>query len=467
MEKILKKLHISTERSFYRDLFALAIPLALQSLFMQGVNTVDSIMLGQLGETQLSAVTIGLEPFNIVAGIVRGLSLGGALLIAQYWGKEDRDSIKKVMAISTKAGVLIGLVCLALVEIFPTQVLRVFTRDQAVITASAGYLKIIAFTFVLYAFSNNYMLAVRSMQSGRVPFITNVISYSANIFFDYAFIFGKFGFPKLGIIGVALGTLFARIIEFGICVIHMLRINDKVDFRIRDFALWDKGLFRDFMTYGIPSLLSETVFNLGMAANSAIMGNLGTTAISAKAISEALNRLPQMMITGLSGSSAVLIGKTIGEGKIDKLRERVNAYIALVGVAVVLLMLFIWGFRSIFIGFYNITEETARVTFAMTNMAILTAIGRGYEALFVTGVQVGSGDTKYIFWYTTIVSWLFVIPAAYLGAFYFHLSAPLVYFILKMDFVIKGVVGFIRTRGTKWIKDVTSAGREQTAEEQS
>ena len=360
---------------------------------------------------------------------------------------------------------LLGLVCMLVVQAFPEQVLAIFTNDQEVIAQAVVYLQIAAFTYVLFGFSNNYMLMARSLQSANVPFVTNVISYSLNILFDYAFIFGKFGFPQLGITGVALGTLFARLIEFGICVGHLFFINHKIDFKLRDFLLRDKQLFRDLLVYGIPSTLSETIFNLGMAAYSVVFGHLGKVAISAKAISEVISKLPQMMMTGLSAAASVLIGKTIGQGKLSEIRKQVNTFNWLIAAAVVIDMLFIFVFKGAIVNLYQITEETKTMAYAMINMAIITTIGRGYEALYVTGILVGGGDTKYIFGYTTIIMWGIVMPAAFLGAFYFHLSPAIVYLILRMDYVIKGVVGFFRTRGTKWIKEVTKT-RDTAAEQE-
>jgi len=424
-------------------------------------------MLGTLGEIPMSVSNIANQPFTVVSGILRGFVLGACVLVAQYWGKGDTKSIKTVLATSIRYSMLLGAVATVVVFMFPAAIMGIFTNDTQVIELGIDYLRIVAFSYVLFGFSTNYLLSLRSMENAKLPFLINVVSYSINIFLDYAFIFGKFGLPQMGITGVAIGTLMARCVEFGICACHMLFKNKKLGFTVKDLFSSDKQLTRDLFKYGIPSTLSEAVFNLGMAAYAVVFGHLGTTAISANTIAEVVTRITQVMMSGISGASAVLIGKTIGEGDLKRAKLQVRSFNVLNMIACCISMVVVFLLKDFVISLYNVTPETKDLAAKMVTMAIITMIGRGFEVLYVCGILVGGGDTKYIFWYTTAIMWGIVMPAAFISAFVIGIEPHWVYLILKMDYCIKSVVGYFRTRGDKWMKEVTKTHPTEEMEVQS
>mgnify|MGYP003376057980 CR=1 FL=1 len=460
-----RKIAIERDQGFYGSVLSLAIPLALQSALMYSVTTLNSIMLGALGEIPMSASAIADQPFNIVSGIFRGLTLGGAILIAQYWGKGDTKAIRRVIAIGIRCSVLISLLTAILVIAFPAPIMGVFSTDKAVIDAGIDYLRIVALTYPMFAVSNCYMLSVRATENARTPLLINLLSYGVNILLNYGFIFGKFGLPEMGITGVAIGTLLARGIEFVCVLVHMLCINKKVRMKLSDFVKRDKLLFKDFMTYAAPSLLSEMIFTIGMSAYSVIFGRLGTTTIAANTVAEMLHRIGSGFFAGLSGASSVIIGKTIGSGDIQraKLQKKTFNVLAMgAGLFTTALLLVI---KNFILSLYNIAPETYAMADKMIVINAIFMIAYAYESLYVTGLQVGSGDATNILIYTTIIMWGITMPIAFAGAFWFKLSPLVVFVILKCDYAVKGVYGYFRTRGDKWIKQVTRDEKDLQAQE--
>lgn len=446
---------IERDRYFYGSVLSLAVPLALQSALMYSVTTLNSIMLGALGEVPMSASAIADQPFLIVSGILRGLTLGGAVLIAQYWGKGDTDAIKRVLAIAVRSSVLLALITAVAVILLPTQIMGIFSTDKEVINAGINYLRIVALTYVMFAVSNAYMLSVRATENAKTPLIINLVTYSVNIFLNYGFIFGKFGLPKMGITGVAIGTLIARIIELSCVLVHMFFINPHVRMKISDFMHKDKVLFKDFLSYAAPSMLSEMIFTIGMAAYSVIFGRLGTTTIAANTIAEVLHRIGSTFLSGLSGASSVIIGKTIGSGDIQRAKLQKKTFNVLGMGLGIFTMILVLSIKNLVLGFYNIAPATHAMADQMIIINGLCMIAFAYESLYVTGLQVGSGDTTNILIYTTVIMWGIIMPLAFAGAFWFKFSPIVVFIILKCDYVIKGFYGYFRTRGSKWIKQVT------------
>jgi len=459
---VFKKLNIEREKAFYGTLISLCIPLALQSVLAYSVTTLDSIMLGALGEVPMSAANIGLQPFNIVSGIIRGLILGGTVLMAQYYGKGDTKSIKTTMAICMRLNIVISLACTAVTGLFPKPIMGIFSTDQAVLDAGVDYLRIMSFTYALYAVSLTYQLTCRALQDARTPLIINLITYVTNIGLNYCFIFGKFGCPQMGVTGAAVGTLIARIIEFGLCAGHLLIFNKTLQFKVKDFFAKSKRLMGDIWKYGLPSLLSEMIFTIGMAAYAVIFGRLGTMAMAANTIATMGSRVGEVFTGCIASASAVMIGKTIGEGDLKRVKVQVKTFNTVVMGAALCSVVILLCINPLLISLYNVAPETVEMAKSMCFVNALFQVAYAFEMLYVCGLLVGSGDTNYIFWYTTIVMWGVTMPLAFAGAFLFDLNPVLVFVILKCDYAIKGVVGYIRTKGTKWIKEVT-VGSEEAA----
>ena len=456
MENTKKKQFFETDPQFYRSILTLYIPLMLQSLLRYSVTTVDSIMLGHLSEISMSAANIANQPFNIVTGLIIGLTVGSGIMISQYWGKNDIANIRRTLTTAIKLCVALSTVMAVIVFAIPKQIMSFYTSEMNIVNEGFVYLRIISITFILYSFSQTYMLAIRSMEDAKAPLLINIITYAVNIFLNWCFIYGRCGLPALGINGVAIGTLIARIIEFLGCVIHMFVINKHLGLKLSSFAESSGPIRNGIVKYGLPNMMAETVFTVGITMYTLIFGHLGTAATAANTIVTMSTRINETLFAGLTGAASVLIGKTIGEKKMDKVMTRGNTFILLGFILCLFSMGITFLAKNFILSLYStVSPETYALANKLITIAICLFPGYTYETLFVVGILVGGGDTKFIFWYTTIVMWCITIPAAMLAAFVFNWSTPVVFAILKCDYVIKGLVGFVRFFSKKWYKDVT------------
>ena len=264
MENTKKKQLFETDPQFYRSILTLYIPLMLQSLLRYSVTTVDSIMLGHLSEISMSAANIANQPFNIVTGLIIGLTVGSGIMISQYWGKNDIANIRRTLTTAIKLCVALSTVMAVIVFAIPKQIMSFYTSEMNIVNEGFVYLRIISITFILYSFSQTYMLAIRSMEDAKAPLLINIITYAVNIFLNWCFIYGRCGLPALGINGVAIGTLIARIIEFLGCVIHMFVINKHLGLKLSSFAESSGPIRNGIVKYGLPNMMAETVFTVGI-----------------------------------------------------------------------------------------------------------------------------------------------------------------------------------------------------------
>ena len=244
--------HFLLNRAFVGTLLAIAVPIALQNMISFGVAVMDSVMLGSFGDVAIAAANLGGQPFSILMSFGFGLSSGGSVLIAQYWGKGDIGRIRKVMRISMQLVFLASLGITVVCLLMPEGILRIFTKDEAIVQAGAGYLALVAFSYIPYSLSNNYMMSLRAVEKVKISTAIYGVSFFVNVFFNYAFIFGKFGAPRLEVRGAAVGTIFARCSELVMVLIYMYFRENTVGFRMHDCLKFDREMLPSYTRHSLP-----------------------------------------------------------------------------------------------------------------------------------------------------------------------------------------------------------------------
>ncbi len=236
-------------KNFYRKTLALVIPMALQNLINVGISSIDVIMLGKVGEKVLSGASLGAQVQFIMGLLLFGVTSGAAVLMAQYWGKRDMRSIETVFSIAVKialaAGVLFTIAALAV----PQVLMSFFTNDDEVMANGVLYLRVVGFSYIPNALTMIYLNSIRSMEKVGIGLVTYLFSLVTNIIVNALLIFGYFGFPKLGVMGAAAGTVAARIVEFIIVLIYDKKFNDVFTFHLKYLKIKNKGLESDFLKF--------------------------------------------------------------------------------------------------------------------------------------------------------------------------------------------------------------------------
>ena len=222
-----KETFFTKDKTFYRTLFSMMIVVALQNVVTYSVNMVDNIMLGRLSQEALSGAATVNQIFFMVDQFA--LSIGNTLvaIAAQYWGQKKLQPIRTLTGIALKLGLIVSAVIIAICAFFPDQVLRIFTNSPEIIAEGKQYLFIIMWTFALFIVSNILMAALRAVGTVKIAFYTSLVSLGINAFGNYVLIYGKLGFPELGIRGAAISTLIARIAELLIVVIYIAKVDKK------------------------------------------------------------------------------------------------------------------------------------------------------------------------------------------------------------------------------------------------
>ena len=445
----------SFDRYFYKTFFSLFAVVALQSLIVFSVNLADSIMLGSYSETAMSGVSLANQIQFLLQCLVNGVSNGLVVIASQYWGKQQTEPIRKVYAAALWAGVLISGTLAAAVLIAPTAVLGILSNEAAIVEAGAEYIRIMGWTYLIFAVSNLLIALMRSVESVKIGFITSLLALVVNISLNYLLIFGKAGFPEMGAVGAAWATFAARVVELIAVAVYVFFMDKKVRLKLADALRLEKDYVRDFIKAGLPLIGSGGSWGVAMSVQTAIIGRLGAAAIGANAIAAPVFQVVAVLYGSSGTASSVLIGKTVGEDDIPRVKrytKKLQIMYLIIGVLSAGLLL---ALKSSILGLYSVTEETRALAAAFINILAVTVIGSAYEAPCLVGIVSGGGDTRFVLFNDLIFMWGLVLPLSFLSAFVFHWPIPVTFFILKADQIAKCFVAVVKVNRFRWIRRLT------------
>ena len=442
------------EKSFYKLILSIAVPVVLQNMITIGVNIMDTLMLGNYGEVQLSASSLANEFINIYHIMCMGMSMGAAVLTAQYYGAGNNPSLKKIVTIVLRMGLVIAAAFTVVTLLFPEELMRLYTPDEAVIEKGVLYFRISAVTYVLLGVSLILTNILRTVHQVRFPLVLSIVTFLVNVFFNWVFIYGRLGAPEMQIEGAALGTVIARLVECGSLVTYFFVFDKRIGYRIKDLFMKCGDHVRVYITYAIPVMVSDTLLALGNSAVSIIMGHIGASFVAANSIISQTVRLSTVFNQGLSSASSVITGNTLGKGERDKAYHQGVTFLCLsilIGLAAAIIILLI---SPLLVESFNITQETKDIAYQLMASVSVMMVFQTVQGVLTKGVLRGGGDTRFLMLADILFLWLVSIPLGYLCGLVWHLSPFWIYAALKIDWVIKSVWCIFRLRSKKWIRVV-------------
>ena len=453
---------LKRDKAFYGYLLRLTGPIALQNLITFSLGLIDTLMVSQLGNNEMAAVTAANVPVFLLISIVFGVQSGVGILISQYWGKKDLESISRAMGVAAYLGVGIAAVLAAAFFLWPVEIMDLLSNKHELSLLGAPYLRVIGFSYVFNMLSSIYVSAQRSVENSAFGMKLFGMSTVINTGMNYLLIFGKAGFPMLGVEGAAVATLISRVAEFAVCLVCALR-SRTIPLRLRAFFHPGWEMCRRFIKYSSPVLLNEIAWGLGNSMLTVILGYTVNSVeyLAANAVMGNLNRLFLVVCFGLGAATAVMIGKAIGEGQShDELMDLsrtlswvtilVGAALAVIALALVPLL-----FQPVIFPLFKLYDLSAHLatTLAVTGFACIPF--HAYSISAVTGILRAGGD---VFWSTALdlgPQWLVALPLTALLALVLNADPWFVSLAIQAESFIKCPICLWRIRSRKWIHDVT------------
>lgn len=446
---------ITRDKRFYRLLFSIALPIAVQNLITFMVSMVDTLMVGALGEIQLSAVSIANNLFFVLTILMFGLFGGSNIMISQYWGKGNVKTIHKILAIMYRVCLLITGIFIFIALFLPKYFMGIFTTDKAVIDFGASYLRIVCIGYLFYSITNCTIMMLRSVKTVSISIIVYTASLVVNSILNWIFIFGNLGAPELGIRGAAIATVCARITEFSIVLVFMFIYERKIGLKIEHLLKLDKEILKDYVGLCTPVLCNELLWAIGASMISVIVGRMGTEVVAANSINGVAHQFVTVFIFGMSNATAVIIGNTIGEGKKEKAKEyaySIGIFSVVMGCISGLMILLI---KPFVVNFYNVSYSTKLIAMEIMTVTSGIIVFQSLASNFMMGVLRGGGDAKFVLINDLIFMWLVAIPGGFFVAFVLELPVALVFLVIKCDEILKSLTSVYRVISGKWVNDVT------------
>ncbi len=449
------------ESGFYRRLWTLAAPMILQNIITTSLGFADIFMVGLLGNAEMAAATAANVPVFIIQVVIFGFQSGMAVLVSQYWGRGDTDSINRCLGVALYAVTGFSTLLALITFLFPAQVLRLITPNEELVDLAVRYIQIVGFSYIFNGISSIYAGIQRSTEYPKFGMLLFGVSMCVNTFLNFVLIFGHFGAPAMGITGAAVATLTSRV-EFVIAAVFALS-SRRLPLRWSCILRPGRAIVRSFLTYSTPVVCNEAMWSIGTSMLTVIMGHMANSQdmLAAYALVGNIDKLSTVVCFGLAGSAAVIVGKEIGQGHSRERVYEVSWTLLLVSMLVggavmaLLLVLLPTFFRPVLFPLFQLAPGAAE---AATYLAVVYAVFmpmRAFDITNITGVLRAGGDARVASLIDIGPLWLAAIPLMALAGLVLDAPTWVVCIAMQAENLLKCPIGLIRFHSRKWINDVT------------
>ncbi len=443
------------DKGFYRKMLQIAIPIAIQNFISSFLNMIDTVMVGKLGETEIAAVGIANQYFFFFNMFLLGMCAGCGVFISQFWGKGEIGNIKRIMGIGLISAVVFSFVFMAVGFLFPGKIIAAFNTDPRVIDLGTGYLKMVLASYLFTGITFLFNFSLRSIGKTVQPMLISALALICNAFFNYLFIFGKFGAPAMGVEGAALATVIARIVETITLLAYIY--GRKLVLAASAKELTDVSFEFVKKSYRIifPVILNDICWGLASLVYAAVYGRMGTQAVAVIQICNTVNNLFLVVIFGLSSAAAVMVGNSIGAGK-EGVGKSYSERFSLLSVALGILLGVLLALTSpAVLSVFNVSDTVRSDSQIVLYIISVIFFIRVFDVILIVGILRGGGDAKQAFLIEGFTMWFIGVPLTILGAFVFKLPIYSVYALAILEEVSKCILGLIRLKSGRWIRNVT------------
>lgn len=435
--------------------FSMYVLLVLQNVISLSVNLADNIMLGAYSETALSGVAAVNQIQFIYQQLLNAAGDGMVIFCSQYWGKKQFAPMKKIAAIAMRTALTIAVLLFAAVSLFPHQMVGLFTTDQAIVAEGVRYLSIIRFTYLFFAVTVILLATLRSVEIVKIAFYLSLSTLLINCGINYVLIYGRFGAPRMGAAGAAVGTLCARIVECVIVLFFVLKKESTLKIRLKDYLHTDPVLRKDYFKISLPMFAIQGLWGLNTAMQTGILGHMTARAIAANSAASNLFLMVKSAAVGASSTASVIIGKAIGEGDLNVVKQyakRLQKMFVVIGICSGVLLFFL---RTPVLSLYDLTSETRELANQFLIILSVICMTMSYQMPTNTGIIRGGGSSSFVVKMDIISIWCIVIPLSLFMAFVVKASPAVVVCCLNADQVFKCVPAFIKANYGNWIRKLT------------
>jgi len=442
------------DKIFFRAMLAIALPLALQNLIQSGLNMIDTLMIGQLGETEIAAVALSNQIFFLLVLIVFGITSGASVFASQYWGSKDIKGLRESLSLSLLIAGGAGLLFTIGAVFFPETLLSIYSKDPEVVSLGSSYLRIVGMSYLATAITFSYSASLRS--TGRVKLTTAVSAFCIviNTGLNFLLIFGIGPFPALGVRGAAIATVIARTTETIVLLFFIYKNKYPSALSIRNIFNISREYIKKYFRTSSPVILNEIFWSFGITAINLVFARIGTEALASFSIADTISKLFMIFFFGTSGACSVMVGNRIGAGEEDQAVYYAHSYAILAPVLGLLMSMILFPLSAVLPNLFNISAEAkAGVTSILRVLALFIPF-KIFNWHMIVGILRSGGDTRYSLYMEAGGIWLIAVPVAAFTGLVLHLPLMAIYAALSVEELVKFSFGLNRLKSGKWLKKV-------------
>lgn len=443
---------MASEKEFYRALTNIAVPVTLQSLLQSSFSVVDQVMTGQLGSVSIAGIGLAAKFASLFSVLVSAVAAAAGIMMAQYIGKKDEKEVSRSFYTNLCLALLIAVLFTGISVCLPGRMMGLYTEDALTKGAAAGYLRILAVSFVPMTVSTMLAALLRCREAAKLPLYSGIASAVLNTGLNYVLIFGKAGFPAMGAEGAALATLIARVFDCALVWAMFLRLQKKQSRKLSFLICTEREGRKLYAGILIPILVCEFFWSLGENVYAAIYGHIGTASCAAMTLTTPIQVLMIGALSGISQASGIIVGKSLGSGEYDRAYKDAKRLMlsglagsVLLSVALVLL-------SGLYVQIYQVEDSVrAMAQQILFAFAIISPV-KVQNMILGGGIIRSGGRTDFVMVIDLIGTWLFGVPLGFLAAFVLRLPIAQVYFLLSLEECVRFLISVVVFRKKWWIR---------------
>lgn len=453
---------METQKSFEQTVLHIALPVTLQSLLQSSFSVVDQVMIGHLGSGSIAGIGLGGKFASLYSVVLAAVASAAGIMISQYIGKKDDRSVSRSFTASMLLSVGLAVFFLVPCLLFPGHIMSLYTKDAATRQLAVSYIRILALSFLPMAVSSIVTTMLRCMEAASLPLYSGIFALVLNTGLNYLFIFGKGGFPEMGVKGAALASVIAQLVSCLMILVffavHKKRKNIQlsIGWKGRKDRAAQGGISQDvfvkqYLVILCPLFICEFLWSLGENIYTAIYGNIGTDACAAMTMTVPVQTIVIGALSGLSQAAGILIGKSLGAKEYDRTYTNAGKLMRCGFAASLLLSLLLVLISPLYVKLYRVDSAVQELTRNLLLVIAFVAPVKVLNMILGGGILRSGGKTKYAMWIDIIGTWLFGVPLGLLSAFVWKLPITHVYFILSLEECVRLGISFLVFRRKTWM----------------
>lgn len=451
-------------KAFYKRVFALMLPIMLQNAITNFVNMLDNVMVGQIGQVEMTGVAVANQLIFVFNLAIFGAISGAGIFTAQFYGKKDDDGIRHTFRFKIIVGSLLTVIGILILIFLGKNLVGLYLKGEGDAELIAGslasaydYILIMVIGLLPYTLVQCFSSTLRETDKPILPMVAGIIAVLVNLALNYVLIFGYFGAPKLGVIGAAIATVISRFVEFAIILIYTYKNKIKNPFIIGAFSSLyiPKNLVKQIAIKGLPLMANETFWAMGMATVNQAYSVIGYDVVSANNITSTFWQVFSVAFLSIGGAIGIVLGQDLGAGKLKEAKYTAYKLIALSTFIATIIGALFMVCAEFIPNFYNVDDNVKHLA---TRLMQIAAIAMPIDA-FSHGAYFtlrSGGKTFITFLFDCGYVWLINVPIAICLSSFTTLNILIIYAIINFAAISKCFLGFYLVRKGIWVRNIVA-----------